>query len=121
MGHWLTLCKQHTDVQWCIGKQQAENLNGALVNGYANSRQRLNRVLVKGSLGHWSTSTALLHGAEVSVSLWLLSECFSSDVTELFTFMKLILIDIKYISICRLAFVKKRVNGILSSKFSKIF
>ena len=48
MGHWLTLCKQHTDVQWCIGKQQAENLNGALVNGYANSRQRLNRVLVKG-------------------------------------------------------------------------
>ena len=71
--------------------------------------------------GHWSTSTALLHGAEVSVSLWLLSECFSSDVTELFTFMKLILIEIEYISICRLAFVKKRVNGILSSKFSKIF
>ena len=49
MGHWLTLCKQHADVQLCIGKQQAENLNGALVNGYANSRQRLNRVLVKGT------------------------------------------------------------------------
>ena len=62
-------------------KQPTENLNGALVNGYANSRQRLNRVLVKGSLGHWSTSTAQLYSADVPIIDHIrVSECFASDV-----------------------------------------
>ena len=58
-----------------------ENLNWSLVNGYARSRQRLNGALVKGdtdsSLSGIIEVSALIccmYGAEVPVSLWLLSK-----------------------------------------------